>query len=77
MCGEVYAVLVARVGSALDYDVRWQPNEHEPDGFVERVRPLELMGGTDVPADCPQSGALLLDDRAAMMSACSQTFPLI
>jgi hypothetical protein len=77
MRGEVYAALVARVGSALDYDVRWQPNEHEPDGFVERVRPLELMGGTDVPAECPQSGALLLDNRAAVMSTCSQTFPLI
>jgi hypothetical protein len=77
MRGEVYDALVARVGDALDYDVRWQPNEHEPDGFVERVRPLELMGGSDVPADCPQSGALLLDNRAAMMSACSQTFPLI
>ena len=77
MRSEVYDTLVARVGDALDYDIRWQPNEHEPDGFVERVRPLELMGGTDVPADCPQSGALLLDNRAAMMSACSQTFPLI
>src|SRR4051812_48602852 len=35
MHGEVYAALVARVGSALDYDIRWQPNEYEPDGFIE------------------------------------------
>jgi hypothetical protein len=41
MRGEVYAALVARVGSALDYDIRWQPNEYESDGFVERIRPLE------------------------------------
>ena len=31
---EVYEALAERVGSALDYDVRWQPNEYEPDGFV-------------------------------------------
>ena len=29
--GEVYAVLAERVGGALDYDVRWQPNEYEPE----------------------------------------------
>jgi hypothetical protein len=74
---EVYAALVARVGSALDYDIRWQPNEYEPDGFVERVRPLELMGGTDVPADCPHCGALVRDNRAAVMSACGQAVPRI
>jgi hypothetical protein len=39
---EVYEALAERVGDALDYDVRWQPNEYEPDGFVERVRPLEF-----------------------------------
>jgi hypothetical protein len=39
---EVYEALVERVGDALDYDVRWQPNEYESDGFVERVRPLEF-----------------------------------
>ena len=38
MRGEVYEALAERVGSALDYDVRWQPNEYEPHGFVERVR---------------------------------------
>src|SRR5262249_2553084 len=45
MCGEVYDALVERVNGALDYEVRWQPNEYEPDGFVERVRPLELTNG--------------------------------
>ena len=45
MRSEVYEALAERVGSALDYDVRWQPNEYEPDGFVERVRPLELTNG--------------------------------
>ena len=52
MASEAYDALVARVGSALDYDIRWQPNEEEPDGFVERVHPLELMGTTDMPVDC-------------------------
>ena len=46
MRAEVYEALAERVGSALDYDVRWQPNEYEPDGFVERVRPLELTSGS-------------------------------
>jgi hypothetical protein len=39
MRGEVYDALIARVNGALDYDVRWQPNEDEPDGFVERAGP--------------------------------------
>src|SRR5215213_11890967 len=59
MCGQVYEALAARVGSALDYDIRWQPDEYEPDGFVEHVRPLELIGGTHLPADRPQSEALV------------------
>ncbi len=57
MRAEVYEALVERVGSTLDYNVRWQPNEYEPDGFVERVRPLELIGGVLAPADCPQCRA--------------------
>jgi hypothetical protein len=77
MCGEIYAALVARVGSALDYDIRWQPNEYEPDGFVERIRPLELVGGTDVPADCPHCEALVRDNRAAVMNPCGQAVPRI
>jgi hypothetical protein len=74
--GESYAALVKRVGSALDYDVRWQPNEYAPDGFVERIRPLEWINCTYTPADCPQCGALLLANRAAVMSA-PQIFPLL
>ena len=45
MRAEVYDALAERVGDALDYDIRWQPNEYEPDSFVERVRPLELTNG--------------------------------
>ena len=45
MRSEVYEALIKRVGSALDYEIRWQPNEYEPDGFVERVCPLELNPG--------------------------------
>ena len=61
----------------LDYDVRWQPNEYEPDGFVERIRPLELINGTHAPADCPQCGAPVLDNRAALICACGQAVALI
>ena len=53
---EVYAALAERVGSALDYDVRWQPNEYEPEGFVERVRPLELLSGILVASSDSQYG---------------------
>ena len=74
---EVYEALVERVGSALDYDVRWQPNEYEPDGFVERVRPLELMGGILVPAGCPQCRAQILANRAEVACACGQAVTLI
>ncbi len=77
MRGDVYEVLTERVGSALDYDVRWQPNEYEPDGFVERVRPLELMGGIRAPAFCPQCGGQILANRAEVACACGQTDALI
>jgi len=77
MRGEIYAALAERVGSALDYDVRWQPNEYEPDGFVERVRPLELMGGILVSAGCPQCGAQLLGNRVEVACVCGQTIALI
>jgi hypothetical protein len=60
---EIYDTLIARVNHALDYDVRWRPNEYEPDGFVERVRPLELMGGNHEQADCPICGTQLLGNR--------------
>jgi hypothetical protein len=52
MRAEVYEALLERVGNALDYDVRWQPNEYEPDGFVERVGPLELTSGILVASSC-------------------------
>ena len=76
MRGEVYEALAERVGSALDYDVRWQPNEYEPDGFVERVRPLELIGGILAPADCPQCGHAVLANRAEVACACGQAVAL-
>jgi len=76
MRGQVYAALVERVGSALDYDVRWQPNEYEPDGFVERVRPLELTNGILVAAGCPHCGAQLLANRAEVSCACGQVVSL-
>ncbi len=74
---EVYVALAERVGSALDYDVRWQPNEYEPDGFVERVRPLELTNGILVSAGCPQCGVQLLANRAEIACACGPAVALI
>jgi len=74
---EAYELLAERVGSALDYEVRWQPNEYEPDGFVERVRPLELMGGILAPAGCPQCGAQILANRAEVACACGQAVALV
>ncbi len=76
MRSEVYELLAERVGGALDYEVRWQPNEYEPDGFVERVRPLELMGGILAPAFCPQCGAQILANRAEVACTCGQTINL-
>ncbi len=75
--GESYAALVERVGSALDYDIRWQPNEYEPDGFVECVHPLELINGTQAAADCPQREAPVLANRAAILCASGQAVPVI
>jgi hypothetical protein len=77
MRAEVYEVLAGRVGSALDYDVRWQPNEYEPDGFVERVHPLELTSSILVPAGCPHCGAQLLPNRVEVACACGQAVSLI
>lgn len=64
---EVYQALTQRVGSALDYDVRWQPNEYEPDGFVERVRPLEITNGLLALAGCLHCGAQLLATHAEVV----------
>jgi hypothetical protein len=72
MRGEVYDALIARVGDALDYDVRWKPNEYEPDGFVERVRPLELANGSLSQEGCPTCGAQILANRAEVVCACGQ-----
>ena len=77
MRGEVYDALVERVGSALDYDVRWRPNEYEPDGFVERVCPLELTNGILLPVDCPQCGARILANRSEVVCACGQEVSLL
>jgi hypothetical protein len=77
MRGEVYDALIARLGDALDYDVRWQPNEYEPEGFTERVRPLEPTNGILVPAGCPQCGAQILANRAEVACACGQAITLI
>ena len=74
---EVYEALAERVGSALDYGVRWQPNEYEPDGFVERVRPLELTNGILAPAICPQCGAQILANRPEVACPFSQEIALI
>jgi hypothetical protein len=65
LCTEVYDALVAHVGSALDYDSRWQPNEEEPDGFVERLHPLDLRGGTHASANRVHCGAQVPPNRAA------------
>jgi hypothetical protein len=77
MRGEIYDALIERVGGALDYDVRWQPNEYEPEGFVERVRPLELTNGNQEQAGCPQCGARLRANRTEVTCACGQALSLI
>jgi len=77
MRGEVYAALAEHVGGALDYEIRWQPNEYEPDGFIERVRPLELMSGTYAPTGCPQCGVQILANRAEVACACGWAVALL
>jgi hypothetical protein len=74
---DVYDALTSRVNGALDYDIRWQPNEYESDGFVERVRPLELTNGNHEQAGCPQCGARLLANRTEVVCACGQAVSLI
>ena len=77
MRADVYEALVERVGSALDYDVCWQPNEYEPDGFVEHVRPLELTYGILMSSSCAQCGVQILANRAEVVCACGQAVTLI
>jgi hypothetical protein len=69
---EVYDRLITRVNSALDYDVRWLPNEYEPDGFVERVCPLEVTNGNRERQGCPTCGARLFANRMEVRCACGQ-----
>ena len=76
MRAQVYEAFVERVGSALDYDVRWQPNEYESDGFVERIRPLELASDILVASNCLQCRAQLLANRAEVVCACGQAVSL-
>lgn len=77
MCGEVYDALAARVGDTLDYEVRWQPNEYEPEGFVERVSPLALTNGIRTPVPCSHCGAQIFANRAEVVCACGQAVALI
>jgi hypothetical protein len=77
MRGEVYDALIARVNGALDYDRRWQPNEYESDGFVERVCPLELIGSSHVQEGCPTCGAQILARATEVVCACGQPLFLI
>lgn len=76
MRAEVYELLAERVGSMLDYDVRWQPNEYESDGFVEHVRPLELTSGILVASGCSQCGVQILANRAEIACVCGQAITL-
>jgi hypothetical protein len=69
---EVYDRLITRVGGALDYDVRWQPNEYEPDGFIERVCPLEVTNGNHNQSPCPTCGARLVANRREVNCVCGK-----
>ena len=50
---------------------------YEPDGFIERVHPLELMGTTHMPVDWSECEALLLANRGAVLCACGQAIALV
>jgi hypothetical protein len=77
MRGAVYDAFTVRGNGALDYDARWQPNEYEPDGFIERVHPLELTNGNHKQAGCPTCGARVLANRAEVLCACGEAVALI
>jgi hypothetical protein len=77
MRGEVMGALIAKVNGALDYDRRWQPNEYKSDGFVERVRPLELIGSSHAAEGCPTCGAQILARATEVVCACGQPLFLI
>ena len=76
MRAEVYEALAERVGDALDYEIRWQPDECEPEGFVERVRPLEVSYGILATVFCTRCGVQLLANRAEVACACGQAVSL-
>ena len=77
MRGEVYDALTLRVGGALDYDARWLPNEYESEGFVEHLRPLELIGSSHAQEGCPTCGAQIRANRTEVVCACGQAVSLI
>ena len=77
MRGEVYDALIARVNGALDYDVRWQPNEYESESFVERVCPLELTNSSHTQEGCPRCGAQILARGTEVVCACGQAISLV
>ena len=76
MRAEIYEALAERVGDALDYEVRWQPDECEPEGFVERVRPLELSHGILTTVSCTRCRTQLLANCAEVACACRQGMSL-
>lgn len=76
MSGQAYNALTATVNGELDYGVRWQPNEYEPDGFVVWFRPLQLTNGSHTQADCPACGPYLLANRTELARACGQVASL-
>jgi hypothetical protein len=67
------AVYAARIERALDDDVRWPPNEYAPDGFVERVCPLERTNGTHDLADCPSCDSSLALARRSRARAARES----
>ena len=70
MRGKFYEALAERVVSVLGYNVRGQPNEHEPSGFVGGVRPLELTNGKHEQQSCPEMQGTRVRER--MQIRCSR-----
>jgi hypothetical protein len=76
MPGAVYDALVERVGGALDYDLRWRPDQDEPEGFVERVQPLALTDGTLTQSGCSACGTRVLANCLEVQCVCGQALCL-
>jgi hypothetical protein len=53
---EVYDTLIARVGDALDYDVRWQPMNTSRMVSSSEFCPLELTNSSHMQEGCPTCG---------------------